>query len=186
MTPARAYLSETAVGELLGHARSLLLRGELAQDEHRVEHLRVLQRGVRESVSPLEFLERSLHPYTSFLVMPIFALANAGVHVKASALAEPVALAVAAGLVLGKPLGIVGASWLAVRLGLARLPQGVGWGALWGGGLLCGIGFTMALFIASLALETEALASAKVGILAGSALAAAAGMALLLKVLPRR
>jgi NhaA family Na+:H+ antiporter len=92
---------------------------------------------------------------------------------------------VAAGLVVGKPLGIVLFSWLAIRLGLARLPEGVGWGVLVGGGFLAGIGFTMALFIAGLALDATTLDAAKVGILAGSAVAAIVGMALLLWRLPR-
>jgi NhaA family Na+:H+ antiporter len=81
--------------------------------------------------------------------------------------------------VIGKPLGIVAVSALAVRLGLARLPDGVGWGALAGGGALAGIGFTMALFIAGLALDGPDLNAAKVGILAGSALAAVAGVGIL-------
>jgi len=85
--------------------------------------------------------------------------------------------------VVGKPLGIVAISFLAVRLGLASLPAGVGWGALAGGGALAGIGFTMALFIAGLALDGAALNAAKVGILAGSALAAVAGVGVLLAVL---
>ncbi len=91
----------------------------------------------------------------------------------------------AAGLVVGKPLGIVLFSWLAIRLGLARLPEGVGWGVLVGGGFLAGIGFTMALFIAGLALDATTLDAAKVGILVGSAVAGIIGMALLLWRLPR-
>ena len=95
-----------------------------------------------------------------------------------------VAIAVAAGLVVGKPLGIVLLSWLAIRLGLAALPEGVGWVALLGGGLLAGIGFTMALFIAGLALEGASLDAAKVGILAASAVAAVLGMVVLTRSLP--
>jgi len=90
-------------------------------------------------VSPLEYLERGLHPWVSFVVMPVFALANAGVAFHPRDVTDPVAVAVAAGLVVGKPVGIVVASWLAVRTGVARLPAGVGWGALAGAGLLAGI-----------------------------------------------
>jgi NhaA family Na+:H+ antiporter len=90
-----------------------------------------------------------------------------------------------AGLVVGKPLGIVVLSFIAVRIGLARLPEGVGWGALSGGGFLAGIGFTMALFIAGLALEGEILDAAKVGVLGASAVAAAIGMAILNYMLPK-
>ena len=81
---------------------------------------------------------------------------------------------------IGKPLGIVAVSALAVRLGLANLPEGVGWGALTGGGFLAGIGFTMALFIAGLALDGAVLNAAKVGILAGSAVAAVVGVTILI------
>jgi NhaA family Na+:H+ antiporter len=119
----------------------------------------------RETVSPLEYIEHALHPWVAFVVMPIFALANAGVTLDAAAVRDPVALAVGAGLVIGKPLGIVVASWFAVRSGLARLPDGVGWPMVAGGGALAGIGFTMALFIADLALVGPAIEAAKVGVL---------------------
>ena len=98
-------------------------------------------------------------------------------------MATPVALAVALGLVLGKPLGIVLFSLASVRLGLTRLPGGVSWKVIAGAGCLGGIGFTMSLFIAGLALEGEALAAGKVGILSGSALSAALGASLLLRFL---
>jgi NhaA family Na+:H+ antiporter len=118
-------------------------------------------------------------PWVAFGIMPLFALANAGVRVEWPALASPVASAIAAGLVLGKPLGIVAFSAAAVLLGLARLPDGVNWKVMIGAGFLAGIGFTMSLFIAGLALKDELLAHAKIGTLAGSALSAIAGFALL-------
>jgi NhaA family Na+:H+ antiporter len=136
--------------------------------------------------SPLERLENLLHPWVAFVIMPVFALANAGVAVEVSAAATPVALAVALGLTVGKPAGIVLFSWAAVRAGACRLPEGVGWKALLGAGCLGGIGFTMALFIAGLALEGPLLDEAKIGILGGSALSAALGVLLLLAFLPRR
>jgi NhaA family Na+:H+ antiporter len=105
--------------------------------------------------------------------------------VEPSYFTSPVAVAVMLGLLVGKPLGIVGVSWLAVRLGLARLPDGVGWGAILGGGFLAGIGFTMAMFIASLALAGDLLDAAKVGILVGSLLSAVVGVVLLVLVLPK-
>ncbi len=116
--------------------------------------------------------------------MPLFALANAGVAVTLSDFGDPVAIAVAAGLVVGKPLGILLLSWLAIRLGLATLPDGVGWAALLGGGLLAGIGFTMALFIAGLALDGPTLDAAKVGILGAAAVAAILAMVVLTRGLP--
>ncbi len=105
---------------------------------------------------------------------------------KPELLTDPLSVAIAAGLVLGKPIGIVGFSFVAVRLGLARLPDGVGWGVLAGGGALAGIGFTMSLFIAGLALEGEAIYAAKVGILVASLVSGVIGMGLLVALLPRR
>ena len=142
------------------------------------------------SFSPIERLTRVLHPWSAFVVMPIFALANAGLVLEADALGDPVAfrvtLAVALGLLVGKPLGITLFSWLAVRAGLAALPAGVGWSSLLGAGILGGIGFTMALFITSLAFANEALAAAsKLGVIAASAAAAILGIACLARALPR-
>lgn len=121
-----------------------------------------------------------------FVIMPIFALANAGVSVSLSAVLHPVATGVAAGLVLGKPLWIVLASWLAVRLGWAVLPNGVSWPVVLGAGCLAGIGFTMSLFIASLSLEGEMLRAAQGGILLGSAASVMVGMVFLWLRLPAR
>jgi NhaA family Na+:H+ antiporter len=118
--------------------------------------------------------------------MPLFALANAGVPFNASYLSNPVAVAIALGLLIGKPLGIVGFSWLAVRSGVAALPRGVTWGLLSAGGLLAAIGFTMALFISGLALDADTLDAAKVGVLEASAIAALAGMLALTWLLPKR
>jgi NhaA family Na+:H+ antiporter len=146
--------------------------------------VREVQRAAREVVSPLAYLESALHPWSAFAIMPLFALANAGVPLSVEAFGEPVALAAAAGLVLGKPAGILAFSWLAVRLRLADLPEGVGWGALAGGGALAGIGFTMSIFIAGLALDGATLDAAKAGVLAGSAISAAIGVGLLLTFLP--
>jgi Na+:H+ antiporter, NhaA family len=122
----------------------------------------------------------------AFVIMPVFALANAGVELRLSALGQPVAVAVAAGLVLGKPIGIVLACWVSLKVGLARLPAGVNGKVLVGAGCLAGIGFTMSIFIAGLALTGPALAEAKIGILAGSAVSAAVGSVLLVRFLPRR
>jgi NhaA family Na+:H+ antiporter len=137
---------------------------------------RTLEIAARESRSPLERLENALHPWVGFVIMPLFALANAGVRLSADAFRDSVAIAAALGLVVGKPVGIVLFSWAAVKARLARLPAGVGWGALAAGGALAGIGFTMSLFIAGLALPGELLDAAKVGILLASAVSAALGM----------
>ena len=180
MTPADTHLSRSGVGRLFGDV-SAYLHGD---ERPTASGVREVQRAAREVVSPLAYLESALHPWSAFAIMPLFALANAGVPLSVEAFGEPVALAAAAGLVLGKPAGILAFSWLAVRLGLADLPEGVGWGALAGGGALAGIGFTMSIFIAGLALDGATLDAAKAGVLAGSALSAALGVGLLLTFLP--
>jgi Na+:H+ antiporter, NhaA family len=129
-------------------------------------------------------LERRLHPWTSLAVVPIFALANAGVSLNADslgdALGSKIALGIIVGLVVGKAVGITLASWLAVRLNVARLPQGVRWGHLVGASLVAGIGFTVSIFIAGLAFEDPGLVTiAKVGILFGSLAAGLIGSAAL-------
>jgi NhaA family Na+:H+ antiporter len=183
MTPARAYLSESLFGQMLSRATQVVEGEGFGSLSNRPDRVRRFRQAARELISPVEYLESLLHPWVAFLIMPIFAFANAGVPFELSDLGDPVALAVGISLVIGKPLGIVAVSALAVRLGLASLPEGVGWGALAGGGALAGIGFTMALFIAGLALDGEVLNAAKVGILAGSAVAAVAGMGILIAVL---
>jgi len=139
----------------------------------------------RESLrvqSPLQRLEHQLHYFVAFFVMPIFALANAGVALGGEGglnWTSRVIWGVALGLLIGKPLGIALFSWLAVRLGLAQLPQGINFVHIVGVGFLGGIGFTMALFIGGLAFRGDELNYAKLGILAGSALAGAIGFMML-------
>jgi Na+:H+ antiporter, NhaA family len=134
-------------------------------------------------------MERALTPYVAYLIMPVFALFNAGVVVADSqgALVSAVSLGVFSGLLLGKPIGIMGFAWLAVRAGLAELPERIDWRAMAGVGLLGGIGFTMSLFIAGLAFEEAPalLDQAKLGVLAASVTAATLGLILLASVLPR-
>ncbi len=130
-----------------------------------------------------------LHPWVAYGVMPAFALANAGVSLQSVSLrgaSFSVTCAVAAGLVLGKPLGVLGTSWLAVRAGLARLPLGLRWPALWVLGLCAGVGLTMSLFVARLAFpQQDLLAAAKLGVLLGSALMAVLAVLVGRAVLPR-
>ncbi len=127
-----------------------------------------------------------LHPWVGFAIMPVFALANAGVPIELSVLKSLIAIAVMLGLFVGKPLGIFVLSWLAVKSGIASLPEGVSWNAMVAGGFLAGIGFTMALFIAGLALkDPQQLVAAKVGILFGSLAAAVVGAGLMLVFLPK-
>jgi NhaA family Na+:H+ antiporter len=184
LTPVRTYLSPATFRDFLDRAGDLLHGGAQQTLQGRADRVRLIRRATREAISPLEYLEGALHPWVGFLIMPVFALANAGVAFEPSDLGHPVALAVAAGLVLGKPVGVLLLSWVGVRLGLARLPEGVSWGVLSGGACLMGIGFTMALFIAEVALEGVVLQIAKIGVLGGSALSAALGMSLLWRLLP--
>ena len=138
--------------------------------------------GKDEPFSPLKRLEHNLHPWVMFGVMPLFGFASAGVHLGALAdLAQPVALAIIAGLFLGKQLGVFGAIWLADKAGVAPRPAHARWLELYGASLLCGVGFTMSLFIGALAFpqSPEAVEAAKLGTLAGSFLSAIAGWAVL-------
>ena len=135
--------------------------------------------------SPLQQLEHALHPWVAFLIIPVFALANAGVAVGgdiAAMVTNPITLGIVLGLFVGKPIGILLFAWLATRSGLAALPAQVGWRQIWGVSLLCGIGFTMSLFIASLAFGDVALLDAsKVGILAGSLISGLTGAFVLVR-----
>jgi NhaA family Na+:H+ antiporter len=124
-------------------------------------------------------MESALHPWVAFVIMPVFALANAGVAIDAGAFGQPVAMAVALGLFVGKATGIFLASWLTIKLGWTVLPRGVSWGSLLGAAFLGGIGFTMALFIAALGLQGALLDEAKVGVVAGSFVSACVGMLIL-------
>jgi NhaA family Na+:H+ antiporter len=145
------------------------------------EHLTEL--AARAAVPASERLQRVLHPWSAYLVVPVFGLANAGVRLDAEALraaaTSTVTIGVAVGLVVGNTLGITGAATLAIRTGLGRLPGRVRWGHLVGGAVLAGIGFTISLFIAELAFEGAMREQAKIGILAGSLVAAVLGTILL-------
>lgn len=183
LTPSRPFHTpEAVVGDASRHLRGIAARPPDGRaDEEEQTALLHVSSVVEEAVSPLTRLERTLHPWTSFVVLPLFALANAGVALSGTGvgdlLRDPVALGVATGLVLGKPIGIVGAALLAVRVGRLRLPGGVGWLELVGVALLAGIGFTVSIFVAGLAFGEESAATdtAKVGILAASAVAGVVG-----------
>lgn len=134
--------------------------------------------------SPLLDLEHAIHPWVAFLIVPVFAFANAGVSLSGSSsvIADPVALGIIFGLVGGKLVGVFGFAWLAIRLGIANLPAGATWISLGGVSLLAGVGFTMSLFIGTLAFEQSTrdfVAPLRVGVLAGSLIAAISGYFLL-------
>jgi NhaA family Na+:H+ antiporter len=147
-----------------------------------------ITRLTRAADTPLQRLEHALYPLVSFVVMPVFALANAGISftaISADTLLHPVSVGTFLGLVLGKCGGVVGACWVVTRLGWARLPGDMPWTSLYGVGLLAGMGFTMSLFITTLAYtSTDLILHAKVGILAASLLAGVVGYILLKQSLP--
>ena len=150
------------------------------EDEPSAHDMDAMTRLARHAVSPAERIAHVLHPWSSFLIVPVFALANAGVEVRASSFDAPgatrVAFGVVLGLVLGKTLGIFGAAWLGARAGIAHLPQGATWPMMGAVAAVAGIGFTVSLFIAELAFEAGPLQeAAKLGVLAASTLAAVLG-----------
>jgi Na+/H+ antiporter NhaA len=153
---------------------------------------RTARGALRTAVSPNERLQSLWHPWTSYVIVPLFALANAGVHLSAgflsTAYTSPVTLGIMFGYVLGKPIGIVGASWLATRLSAGRLRLPVGWVSVAGAGTIAGIGFTVSILIADLAFHGDTLDEAKIGVLSAALLAAALTWLLVLvtKRLPRR
>jgi len=135
--------------------------------------------------SPLLRLEHALHPWVAFGILPLFAFANAGVSlagVNLESFTHHVPMGIAAGLLIGKTVGVFGLTWLAVRTGLAALPHGANWGQLLGVAILCGIGFTMSLFVGSLAFipgSSDYAGMDRMGILTGSILAAVIGYAVM-------
>ena len=181
VTPALPFQRPGAVSE---RARRV---AEKTADEHEdadAHHWLGLASLSRDAVSPLARMEHALHPWTSFVIIPLFALANAGVQLGGGAIGDAmtsrVTLGILLGLVAGKILGITLFSWVAVRAGIARLPTEVGWSQVTAVAAVAGIGFTVSLFIASLAFsDASVLASAKVGILGASILAGGIGALLL-------
>ena len=136
-----------------------------------------------EAQSPLHRVEHDLHPWVAFMVLPIFAFANAGVSFEGlslGAILAPVPIGIALGLYLGKPIGVVAMSWLAVKLGVTKLPASMGWPQLLGVACLTGVGFTMSLFIGGLAFDSaDKLNEVRIGVLMGSILSGITGYLLL-------
>lgn len=187
LTPYRPWLGKDALRLALDDVTGRM-EGQLDDHEMTTSDVAILRFAAREAVAPLQRLEDRLHAWVGFVIMPVFALANAGVPIDAAAVTHPVSLAVAAGLLVGKPVGIVLFAWLAVKLKWATLPDGVNWRMLVAAGFLGGIGFTMSLFIGELAFHPEPrlLADAKTGILLGSFVAAVIGAGLLWSGVNRR
>jgi len=152
-------------------------RFRLFREQPTPELARAARTGVESAISPNERLAQRFHPWTSYLIVPLFALANAGIAVGggflARAFTSPITLGIIVGYVVGKPIGVVGASWLMSRLSRGRLRPPVGWAAVIGGGAVAGIGFTVSLLVASLAFGGTQLQEAKLGVLCAAGLAAA-------------
>ena len=181
MTPAMPWLVGPKFMGFLRHTHETLKQPDTTMPKAELM-VADLAFASREAVAPLTRIERALHPWTAFVIMPVFALANAGVPIDVRSIGAPVAVAVAAGLFFGKAAGIFGASWLAVKAGWASTPAGVTWPILLGAAFLGGIGFTMALFIASLGLQDDLLVAAKIGVIMGSFCSAVVGMVILVAV----
>ncbi|HEY0707591.1 MAG TPA: Na+/H+ antiporter NhaA [Polyangia bacterium] len=181
LTPVRAWLQPRQFVQEAQATADAVSAGPNDSDAHSVRaKMTGLEVISRETSSPVERLQHALHPWVAFVIMPIFALANAGVPLgdaRLDAQGQLVFTGVVLGLLLGKPIGVLGFSWLAVRLRLAALPAGVAWREVMVVGFVAGIGFTMALFIAGLAFPPGPLLEvAKLGILCASALAAVVGL----------
>ncbi len=185
MTPVNPYYGRgrflPALTDLASRFRRASARGDVESAEQLLGQMEDVVEGTE---APVDRLERLLHPVTSFVVVPLFALANAGVPlsngVLSDSLSSSLTLGIFIGLLIGKPVGILTASWLAVRTGIARLPDGVTWPQMMGIGLLGGVGFTVALLINELAFASAPLTDqGRVGILAASVVAGVAGLAVL-------
>lgn len=186
MTPTRGWVSDNRLRAILSRVAAYPPGEHWSGDTSDRRDLRRAGIATREALSPVERLEIVLHPWVAFLIMPLFALANAGVPLSPADFDITVATAIFVGFVLGKPAGVVIFSVLAVRLRLAVLPPSLNWAMIAGGGLLSGIGFTMALFIAGLAFGPVLLNSAKLGILSASVMAGVGGLVALVWLTSRR
>ncbi len=203
-TAAWIALSKSGVDPIvIGLAMGLItyatapVRGDLEQatdlfrmfrEQPTPELARSARAGVARTISPNERLQQLLHPWTGFVIVPLFALANAGIALDGGflrrAATSPITLGIIVGYVVGKPVGIVGASWLVTRLSRGRLRPPVGWGALVGGGAIAGIGFTVSLLIADIAFSGDALDEAKAGVL-GAAVGASLVSAVVFRLVRR-
>jgi len=179
LTPARSWVSDDRLHAILDRV-SAYPRGEhWSGDTMDRKDLRRANIATREALSPVERLEIALHPWVAFVIVPAFALANAGVPLFSTQVNTSLTLAIFFGFVLGKPMGVVLFSYLTVRFRWAKLPPELDWKLIFFGAVLTGIGFTMALLIAELAFEPSLLNSVKLGVLAASIVSATLGLSAL-------
>ncbi len=194
LVPIRAKIEpekfmERARGRLAELEATTLTRDSMVRDNSQLHALDDIHEASGDMIPPGIALEHHLHPLQSFLILPLFALFNAGVYLGGDALGQttdPIALGIIFGLVLGKQIGVLGFSWISIKSGLADLPDGVSWRQIWGASCLAGVGFTMSLFIAELAFDDPLqLGKAKLGILVASLVAGAIGYWILRWSLPK-
>ena len=183
LTPATAFYARAATGQAISDQLGAIGKSE----DREMSEATILEtsRLSREAASPLTRMESQLHPWSAFVILPLFALANAGVPISlvdlTAALTGPVGLGIALGLVVGAPLGGFALAWLLARTTPARLSEGLDWPAIAGVAPLKGIGFTVAIFISELAFDDQAIRDqAKLAILVASVAAAVIGLTLLL------
>jgi NhaA family Na+:H+ antiporter len=166
-----------------------LTHDSMVNDNAQLNALDDIHQTTGEMIPPGIALEHRLHPVQAFFILPLFALFNAGVVLGGDTLSrvtDPIGLGILFGLFFGKQIGVVGASWIAIKSGFADLPAGVNWNQIWGASCLSGVGFTMSLFIAELAFDDPGhISTAKVGILGASLIAGALGYWILSRSLPK-
>ncbi len=184
MTPARSWVSDRRLHAILDRVVAYPPGEHWAGDGTARDDLHRARIATREALSPIERLEILLHPWVAFGILPLFALANAAIPFASATFDPTLTAAIIAAFVVGKPAGILLFSFLAEKLRIGVRPPDLSWGLLAGGGMLTGIGFTMALFIADLAFRREVIPSVKLGVLGASVLSALAGMIVLFLARP--
>jgi NhaA family Na+:H+ antiporter len=181
MTPARSWVSDRRLHAIFDRVTAYPPGDHWSGNKSARRDLRQAGVAAREALSPIERLEFALHPWVAFVIMPLFALANAGIPISVVGFDRTIAISTLAAFVIGKPVGVVLFSFLAVRvLRIAILPRKLPWSLLAAGSLLTGIGFTMALFIADLAFRSVLLDSVKLGVMGASIISAATGLLILI------
>lgn len=180
MTPTMKWVSDARLHQILHNVVAHPPGQKWSGNTQARMMLRTAEAAAREALSPVERLEIMLHPWVGFLIMPLFAFANAGVSMGDITFSGSLVPAIVVSFIIGKPLGVFLFSWLAVKLGLAVRPAELSWPILMAGGMLCGIGFTMALFIAGLGMAASDLNEAKLAILVASVCSALLGLAFLI------
>mgnify|MGYP002780448629 CR=1 FL=1 len=186
MTSAREWVSGVSLHRILERVVGSHATAAHSRNDGERKELRMAAIAAKEAISPVERIELRLHPWSAFLIMPIFALANAGVQLSWAKLVHPVSVAVATALVVGKPIGVLAMCWLAERARIATRPADLSWPLIAGASILTGIGFTMSIFIAGLAFDAMTLDAAKAGILSAAVVSGSAGLASLFFLTTRR